>query len=380
MHRNYKTQRSSIQKEAATYDVYAKIFNTEFNVSFFIPKKDQCDLCESFKNAVGEDKDKLLPEYNLHQKEKQLSRSEKSKDIEICNEPNSNNLVAIYDLQAVMPVPTGESSAFFYRSKLNCLNFTVSDLKNKNTICYFWHEGLGNRGAVEIGSCIFKFLEKVALDTPHIDVVFYSDNCCGQQKNRYIFSMYAYAVRTLPIHSITHKFLIRGHTQNKGDNAHSIIEKAIKSAKKSGPIYVPDQYVQLIRNAKKKGKPYVVHELNFTDFIDWKDLADQLAVNFYKNLNGDNVRLSDIRVIKFVKGSDVYSYKTSYEDTAEWIQCIIHTGPKRRNRKNQTAEILVKKAYNAKLCISERKKEDLLHLINSNIIPKYYEPFYNSLF
>ncbi|CAG5005425.1 unnamed protein product [Parnassius apollo] len=44
MHRNYKTQRSSLQKEAATYDVYAKFFNTEFNLTFFIPKKDQCDL------------------------------------------------------------------------------------------------------------------------------------------------------------------------------------------------------------------------------------------------------------------------------------------------------------------------------------------------
>ncbi|CAH0724528.1 unnamed protein product, partial [Brenthis ino] len=87
----------------------------------------QCDLCESFKNAVGEGKDKLLLEYELHQREKQLSRNEKSKDIETCNEANSNTLVFIYDLQAVMPKPIGESSAFYYKSKLNCLNFTISD-------------------------------------------------------------------------------------------------------------------------------------------------------------------------------------------------------------------------------------------------------------
>ncbi|CAH0720946.1 unnamed protein product, partial [Brenthis ino] len=126
LHRNYKTQRSSLQKEAVTYDVYAKIFKTDFNISFF-SKKDQCDLCESYKNAVGEGKDKLLLEYELHQREKQLSRNEKSKDIETCNEANSNTLVFIYDLQAVMPKPIGESSAFYYKSKLNCLNFTISD-------------------------------------------------------------------------------------------------------------------------------------------------------------------------------------------------------------------------------------------------------------
>lgn len=191
--------------------------------------------------------------------------------------------------------------------------------------------------------------------------------------------MYAYAVRTLAINSITHKFLVRGHTQNEGDNIHSIIEKTIKKAKKSGPIYVPDQYIQLIRNAKKKGKPYIVHELNFTDFIDWKDLTDQLSINFNKNLNGDIVKLSDIRQIKFIKGSDVYSYKTSYDDEVEWIQCDMFIGPRRRPRRNLPDEIRLKNAYSAKLCISDRKKADLLRLIDTNIIPKYYEAFYNSI-
>lgn len=63
--------------------------------------------------------------------------------------------------------------------------------------------------------------------------------------------MYYYAVNTLPINSITHKFLIRGHTQNKADAVHSVIEKSIKRAKKAGPIYSPSEYISLIRNAKK---------------------------------------------------------------------------------------------------------------------------------
>lgn len=78
MHCNYVEQRVQLNKEAASYDTYAYVFNTKFNISFFMPKKDQCDLCMSFQNAVGEEKDKLLPEYNSHQKEKQLSREEKS--------------------------------------------------------------------------------------------------------------------------------------------------------------------------------------------------------------------------------------------------------------------------------------------------------------
>ncbi|CAH2109212.1 unnamed protein product [Euphydryas editha] len=64
-----------------------------------------------------------------------------------------------------------------------------------------------------------------------------------------------YAVEKLAINSVCYKFLISGHSQNEGDNAHSLIEKSIKRAKKSGPIYVPDQYVNLIRDAKTKRQP-----------------------------------------------------------------------------------------------------------------------------
>lgn len=55
LHRHYSRGRSSSQAIAAKY-MYAKIFNTEYNIGFFVPKKDQCDLCESYKNSLDEDK------------------------------------------------------------------------------------------------------------------------------------------------------------------------------------------------------------------------------------------------------------------------------------------------------------------------------------
>lgn len=75
---------------------------------------------------------------------------------------------------------------------------------------------------------------------------------------------------------------IRGHTQNDGDTVHSIIEKFMKRSKKSGPIYVPDQLVTIIRNSKKTGKPFVVKELSFNDFIDIKSLTDNIGYNYQK--------------------------------------------------------------------------------------------------
>ena len=117
LHRNYSQKRISDNKEPANYDAYHRIFNTQFNISFFIPRKDQCDVCESFKNAV--DKEPLMSSYNPHQEEKSLSRIEKKQDVDECKKPDSNSIVAIFDLQAVLPCPIGQSSAFFYKSKLH---------------------------------------------------------------------------------------------------------------------------------------------------------------------------------------------------------------------------------------------------------------------
>lgn len=62
--------------------------------------------------------------------------------------------------------------------------FTISEIQNEKTVCYFWHEGLGHRGANEIGSCVLLFLEDLASTRADSEIVFYTDNCGGQQKNR----------------------------------------------------------------------------------------------------------------------------------------------------------------------------------------------------
>ncbi|KAJ8934916.1 hypothetical protein NQ314_013106 [Rhamnusium bicolor] len=70
MHRNYAKEQKSANKPEVNYDTYARIFNFEFNIGFFAPRKDQCDLCESYKNAEEKEKEKLENAYQLHLKEK----------------------------------------------------------------------------------------------------------------------------------------------------------------------------------------------------------------------------------------------------------------------------------------------------------------------
>uniref|UniRef100_A0A6P7FEM2 Uncharacterized protein LOC114329333 n=1 Tax=Diabrotica virgifera virgifera TaxID=50390 RepID=A0A6P7FEM2_DIAVI len=126
--------------------------------------------------------------------------------------------------------------------------------------------------------------------------------------------MYIHAVLNLKIKSITHKFLIRGHTQNEGDAVHSLIEKQVKRCLKSGPIYVPSQYVCAIRSAKKRGTPFAVNEMSYGDFLDIKQLP---VPRLNKSVDGQVVKLSDLKVIKVEKNEHEeikISYKTSYFD------------------------------------------------------------------
>lgn len=206
-----------------------------------------------------------------------------------------------------------------------------------------------------------------------IDVIFYSDNCAGQQKNKFMLAVYSYCLQKFNnIRSITHKYLIKGHTQNEGDSAHSLIERQVKRQLKSGPMYSPDSFIAAIKSARKNGQPYHVYEMSFEDFFDWKDVCTQMGLNITKNEDNELVKFSDIKILKIEKLSpQVLYYKHSYSDETFKKAVII--------RKKKNPEIVIKKAYDSKPGISERKKADLLDLLNKNVIPKYYAPFYNSL-
>lgn len=125
IYRDYKQLREKDGLAFATSSTFNRIFNTEFNISFFVPKKDQCDLCERYKNSDEDEKRKISQEYDLHLKEKALARAEKDND----KGRTDGTIVAVYDLQAVLQIPKGQVSLFFYKSRLNCFNFTISDLK-----------------------------------------------------------------------------------------------------------------------------------------------------------------------------------------------------------------------------------------------------------
>ena len=55
LHRDYVNICKEEKVEYVNYAYYYNIFKNEYNISFFCPKKDQCDTCEAFENATDDE-------------------------------------------------------------------------------------------------------------------------------------------------------------------------------------------------------------------------------------------------------------------------------------------------------------------------------------
>lgn len=368
IHKDYVDICKSKNVPYGNYMLFYKIFTEEFNISFFKPKKDRCDTCVIYENCENEDKESRKEDYDRHLIEKDICRAEKAKDKE-----NDLVITAVYDLQAVFQCPKGDTSLFYYVSKLNVFNFTIFELRSKKVDCYIWDEATGNRGVNDLGTCVFKYIQNLASNGDDIEIIFYSDNCVGQQKNKMMLSMYMFAIRSYPnIKAITHKYLIKGHTQNEGDSAHSLIERQVKKQVRGGPMYTPEAFISAVKTARTKPEPFKVNMMSHEDFLDWKDVCAQMGFNVVRDENGDSIKFTDLKVVKFKKDHpNIMFFKTSYRDVDFKRAEVI--------KKKRNFEIHIKKAYNQRPGLSKKKKDDLLGLLNKKAIPSFYAPFYNSL-
>jgi len=89
----YKTLCSEENEHCLSINLYREIFNNEFNLSFFCPKKDLCNLCAEYeasekKNSIEDTKKE---EYENHIMNKEIMRIERDDD-KIINTDNCGYL------------------------------------------------------------------------------------------------------------------------------------------------------------------------------------------------------------------------------------------------------------------------------------------------
>ncbi|CAF4755652.1 unnamed protein product [Pieris macdunnoughi] len=343
---------------------YRDIVNLNFNLAFHIPKKDQCDECHVFrlkKNPTDQEKET----FQQHQANKKVARNLKSQDKKDAEESNGNMVAAVFDFEKVLQCPHGNINIFYYKRKLSSFNFTVFDMGKRKAVCYMWDESVAKRGANEVSSCLLDFIQ-TNVDRGVKEFRFWSDNCAGQNRNRFVFSMYVYAAKKFNIY-ITHRFLQKGHTQNEGDSVHSVIERASQTK----TIYSPHEWRLLVRWAKNEGEPYVVRNVTQNDVFDFKCLVINKV--WMKDINGKKINWSNIREVH-ADGSDPNKLFFKYDLTQSDYNILVIRGNTRNSIQTE-----LQPAYSEPIMVPPAKYKDLMDMCRSEVIPFEYHPYFNSL-
>lgn len=357
--------------QIASQSIYRQVFDKEFNLSFFKPKKDLCDLCHKYETSSGQQKAEMEENYNEHIKNKELSRQIKNHEKELANQ-DRRLCVANFDLQQVLSTPKSNVGLAYYKLKLATYNFTVFNLASKECDCYMWYECLAKRGSSEIGSCLFHFITS-QVSKGFQEFSFFSDNCAGQNRNKNLFSLYNFLSQKYSI-TIRHTYLEVGHTQTEGDSVHSLIERMSKNI----PVYTPDQWYSIVRTAKRVKPHYSVHELSQNDIYDLQDLQQKTTINFDRDENNEKVLISKFKIIQFThEHPNILFFKMRYDEVNFKQLNLVNKG--RKQFQFDPNSIQLQLLYSKKLPLQKKKYDHLKYLCEKGVIVSQYHDFYKNL-
>ena len=194
----------------------------------------------------------------------------------------------------------------------------------------------------------------------------FSDNCAGQNRNRFVAFTLNFSRAHFDLKTINHTFLEKGLSETENDSVHATIERKARN----NEIYSPQQWFAVVRSARSSEQPYIVCEMTSGDFTS-------KVRNLNMDDSGNKIFWSKVRqVVSKADDPSALYIKTSYNSQPQRLDL------NRRKRTSGGAD----DAANVKLLhrmskpgISELKKHDLMTLCSSGQIPVGYREFYEAL-
>lgn len=272
-----------------SFYVYSKIFDSfEPQLSFFIPKKDQCFLCNAYYAAT--DKTEIKNNWDQHKHREKVAMEIKSNDKLKSALDNGLTFRTIsFDLQAILSLPYTGDNQLYYRKMLNVYNFTIFDSFKNDGYCYIWDKCNGKEGSAEVGSCLIKYLKQLPESVSHVTT--YSDTCGGQNRNKNIVAAMLFAINHLQnLETIDVKYMESEHSYLEADSMHATIERSRKHKK----IYTT-QWALLFSTARIKPSPYKVTNIHYDEFYDLEKLVKGMLKNTTINTENDKVNWLKIK-------------------------------------------------------------------------------------
>lgn len=282
--------------EPVKEDRYRRIFCSKFNIGFKLPKVDTCATCDELNNLIEANKEikaiyqDLKIKLELHQRRAAAMQNDLKRETEDAKR-NHKKIVISFDLQQTLPTPLLTVGQAFYLRKAWTYNLGVHNCGDGQATMYMWTEDVAKRGSEEIASCLLNYLTS-RLTTGEEDLILYTDNCGGQNKNWLLMLLWLQLVREKKYKTIEHRFLVSGHTYLPSDRDFAVIERHKKYLRQ---VYCPQQWYEAVSRSKRVN-PFNVVVMKQENFLSFQNIPFSK-----KNVTEDRepIKFTQIRCFKF---------------------------------------------------------------------------------
>lgn len=355
---------------------FRNIFNTQFNLSFARLKVDTCGTCDKFNAEIKNEKD-LVRLHDLEYRRQAHWNLVKKLSIEFDDELKASRDQAnkteifTFDLQRALEMPVLRTGEAYYKRQLWFYNLCVYDNKRGIAYMYVWHEAIASRGAQEISSCLIKhFMTYVPVDTHKI--ILNSDSCSGQNRNIKMSLMLKNFLSNWKhpeLKSIEQHFFIPGHSYNACDRSFGTIEL---QKRKTEDIFIPQHWINVIRQAKKTEPKFIVVEMSKQDFFSSKSLEKSI-INRKNTISGDKINWFRFQKIIYDRENPLLLKVVEYGFNNDVLSISLQKRSTHKVFQQKNLKILFPNGR----FISKAKYNDLNKLIKN--IPAEFHRFYRSL-
>lgn len=351
-----------------TYKYYSLVFQKDFpNLRFGRPRSDTCSKCDLYQNKIksipltNPQRKQETQKLELHHRKAEKARVTMNTDITKSQTIDSEDNTISIDLEQVLFIPTLSHSDMFYSRQLSCFNFGVHLSDTDDAFMCIWDESVTGRGGNEIASCLLKVISHQNFHKRN-NLVIWSDNCIGQNKNKIILMLLIYLVSKGIYEKVEQKFLVSGHSYLTCDRDFALIEKSKRVVKN----YTPENIGKMIAEARHQ-RPFNVLHMQRNDFKDFQSMADEY-------LNTTKLQISQVVWIKIEQGQETsVKTKKTFSDIEQWTTCNVL----KKGKKATGISLAVVPDLDCTNRISAEKLQNLKDMMD--YIPLQYRPFYEDL-
>lgn len=356
-------------------DKYRRIFCSEYNIGFKLPRSDTCATCDEYYILIDSNKNDELKckdikfKLELHHRRAEAMQTDLKTAIQLSTEISEGVDVISFDLQQALPIPQLTVGKAFYLRKAWMYNLGIHEGRTGKGHMFVWTENIAKRGSDEIASCVLKYITEYSQPRGNHLIVF-TDNCGGQNKNWTMVALWLHLVRSKVYQTIEHRFLVAGHTHLPSDRDFAAIEKHKKYL---GQVYSPEEWVTAIEQSRVKN-PFIVHRMTQNNFYSFEKVNKSLTKKTLTDEKED-VNFAKVRCFRFEAASP---NKMFIKHLLNEEYKSVNVGRRGQKLSQNLIDLdTLELKYNCPVRLNEKKLQNLKALMP--FIPEIHHNFYSSI-